>query len=445
MIVRTQLSVSRARGATAVCAMHAANRILQRPAQPARHPGSPASLGSRSAFPASIVQASARKRRIRLPRHSRSPRTRSSATALSDAARKRPSQRAFGRSHASHSRSSRRPPGAPGGRHPRCVRKPTDRLPDPRKVVTRHAIRIMRAPGVLVSPCHASALASRIPFRRDASGHPRFPVRHRPSLPVRKPACAPVAATSFRIPLPARQRRCIRWPRAPARLSDSPTSLSPSVPPRRVPLECASVPGFKRRSRASRFQRIAARDPVSGVDPARPARRAAPNPATSPTCMPVAVPSASPTPFRHSIDCIGDDPSSTPNRHAVPRSAAAIPGSPARRRAPYRDTACHALPSHAPPATRSLSRYRASSPPPCRPARVRDHKCIYARCTCDFATRETATFRAAPATRPPRSLEVHCLCANCIAPPTRLAASPRADMGSGSRIVPWRYGVGQRR
>ena len=38
-------------------------------------------------------------------------------------------------------------------------------------------------------PRHASAFASWIPCRRDASGHPRFPDRHRPSLPVRKPAC----------------------------------------------------------------------------------------------------------------------------------------------------------------------------------------------------------------------------------------------------------------
>ena len=110
------------------------------------------------------------------------------------------------------------------------VRTQSDRLPDPRNVATRHAIRIMRAPVVLVSPCHASAFASRNPFRRVASGHPRFPGRHRPSLPVRKPACAPVAATAFRIPLPVRQPRCIRRPPAPARmirLSKLPVSSGP--------------------------------------------------------------------------------------------------------------------------------------------------------------------------------------------------------------------------
>ena len=77
MIVRAPIFF-RARRATAVCAMHAANRMPQRPAQPDRHLGSLASLVSRSASLVSIVRASARTRRCSRSRRSRSPRARSS-------------------------------------------------------------------------------------------------------------------------------------------------------------------------------------------------------------------------------------------------------------------------------------------------------------------------------------------------------------------------------
>lgn len=84
--------------------------------------------------------------------------------------------------------------------------------------------------------------------------------------------------------------------------------------------------------------------------------------------MPVAVPSASPTPFRHSIDCIGDDPSSTPNRHAVPRAACAgdghrparPPQSPDRQRDAARRTATPRAMRSRPMLRPRHDRYRAT-------------------------------------------------------------------------------------
>ena len=139
----------------------------------------------------------------------------------------------------------------------------------------------------------------------------RFPCASLLAHPLQRPR------SGFRFQLGSRVAS--RWPRAPARMSDSSSSLSLAVPPQRVPLECASVPGVQRRSRASSAAPPWIPSPASpprGRN-ASAGRRGAPHPATSPTCLPIAVPSASPTPFRHSIASIGDDPSSTPDRTSL--------------------------------------------------------------------------------------------------------------------------------